>query len=67
MISVYTGSRAAQVVSGTTIMTSIRSRRRSMVRVAMIAGIAQAKPESIGTKARPVRPSRRHRRRVLQW
>jgi hypothetical protein len=27
-----------------------------MVRVAMIAGMAQAKPESMGTKARPVSP-----------
>ena len=55
MISVYTGSRAEQVVSGTTIMVSRRSRRRSIVRVAMMAGTAQANPDRIGTKARPCR------------
>ena len=42
MISVYTGSRAEQVMMGTTIMVSMRSRYRSMVRVAMMAGMAQA-------------------------
>ena len=55
MISVYTGSRAEQVVSGTTSMVSRRSRCRSMVRVARMAGTAQAKPDSMGTKARPCR------------
>ena len=33
-----------------------RSRCRSMVRVARIAGTAQAKPDIIGTKARPWSP-----------
>ena len=60
MISVYTGSRAEHVISGITSMVSSRSRCRSMVRVARIAGTAQAKPESIGTNARPCRPSALH-------
>ena len=42
MINVYTGKRAEQVINGMTIIVSIRSRRRSIVRVAMIAGTAQA-------------------------
>jgi hypothetical protein len=42
MMSVYTGRRAEQDIRGTTSMVSSRSRRRSMVRVAMIAGTAQA-------------------------
>src|SRR4051812_42111959 len=53
--SVYTGSRAEHVISGTTIIVRIRSRRRSIVRVAVIAGTAHAKPNSIGTNARPWR------------
>src|SRR6478735_2188694 len=57
MISVYTGKRAEQVISGTTSIVSNRSRWRSIVRVAKIAGTAQAKPESMGTNARPCRPS----------
>ena len=40
--SVYTGSRAEQLISGRAIMVTMRSRRRSIVRVAMIAGTAQA-------------------------
>ncbi len=55
MMSVYTGSRAEHVISGITIIVRMRSRRRSIVRVAMIAGIAHAKPDSIGTNARPCR------------
>ena len=43
------------VMSGTTIIVRMRSRRRSIVRVAMTAGIAHAKPDSIGTNARPWR------------
>jgi hypothetical protein len=54
---VYTGSRAEQVMRGTTSIVSRRSLSRSMVRVARIAGMAQAKPDSIGTKARPCSPS----------
>ena len=42
-------------MKGVTMMVTNRSRRVSMVRVAMIAGTAQAKPESMGTKARPCR------------
>src|SRR3990172_8699017 len=53
--SVYTGNRAEHVISGTTIMVRMRSRRRSIVRVARIAGTAHAKPDSIGTNARPCR------------
>src|SRR5579864_5523947 len=53
--SVYTGNRAEHVISGTTIIVRIRSRRRSIVRVAVIAGTAHAKPNSIGTNARPCR------------
>ena len=49
------GSRAEQVMSGTTIIVRMRSRRRSIVRVAITAGIAHAKPDSIGTNARPCR------------
>ena len=59
MISVYTGRRAEQVMSGITIMVRKRSRLRSMVRVARMAGMAQAKPDSNGTKARPCRPRAR--------
>src|SRR4051812_20471265 len=55
MISVYTGSRAEHVISGTTSIVSRRSRRRSIVRVAVIAGTAHANPNSIGTNARPWR------------
>ncbi len=56
MISVYTGKRAEQVIRGMTSMVKSRSRSRSMVRVAMMAGMAQAQPLSMGTKARPWRP-----------
>ena len=45
----------SHVISGTTIMVKMRSRRRSIVRVALIAGTAHAKPNSIGTNARPCR------------
>ena len=38
----YTGRRAEQVMSGTTSIVSSRSRWRSIVRVARIAGTAQA-------------------------
>ena len=45
-------------MSGTTIMVKMRSRVRSIVRVAMIAGTAHAKPDIMGTKARPWSPIR---------
>ena len=43
---------------GSVSMVMSRSRRPSMVRVAMTAGMAQAKPDSIGTNALPCRPTR---------
>ncbi len=42
MISVYTGRRAEQVMNGAIRMVAKRSRLLSMVRVAMMAGTAQA-------------------------
>jgi hypothetical protein len=42
MTSAYTGRRAEHVMSGTTIIVSVRSRCRSIVRVARIAGTAHA-------------------------
>ena len=41
---------------GTTIMVSNRSFRFSIVRVAITAGIAQAKPDNKGTNAFPWSP-----------
>ena len=55
--SVYTGSRAEQVISGATRMVVRRSRGSAMLRVAMMPGMAQAKLDSSGMKARPVRPA----------
>ena len=52
----YTGSRAEQLISGATIMVVKRSRLSSIVRVAIIPGIAQAKLESRGMKDLPERP-----------
>ena len=51
-------------VLNSAIIVTMRSRRRSMVRVAMTAGTAHAKPLSIGTKARPCRPSLRMTRSI---
>jgi hypothetical protein len=51
-------------MSGTTSIVSSRSRERSMVRVARIAGTAQAKPLSMGTNARPCRPMVRMMRSI---
>ena len=42
MSSVYTGSRAEQLMSGTTMMVANRSFGFSIVRVAMMPGTAQA-------------------------
>ena len=58
MSSAYTGSRAEQVMSGVTRIVTSRSRWFSMVRAAMMPGMAQAKPESSGTTERPLRPTR---------
>ena len=57
MISAYTGSRAEQVISGAIMIVAKRSRGFWMVRVAMMPGIAQAKLDSKGMKARPDKPT----------
>jgi hypothetical protein len=49
--------RAEQVISGATRMVVNRSRRLSMTRVAMMPGMAQAKLDSSGMKARPCNPA----------
>ena len=51
--------RAEQVSSGVMRMVTSRSRGFSMTRADMMAGIAQACAESIGTNALPGSPSRR--------
>jgi len=58
MISVYTGSLAEQVISGATRMVAKRSRLFSIVRVAMMAGTAQAYADSRGMKLLPCKPTR---------
>ena len=55
--NVYTGSRAEQVMSGAIMMVVSRSRAAGMVRVAMMPGMAQAKLDSSGMKARPDSPT----------
>ncbi len=57
MIKAKTGRRAEQVMSGAIMMVASRSRGFWMVRVAMMPGIAQAKLDSSGMKARPDRPT----------
>ena len=54
----YTGSRALQLISGAMRMVTMRSRRDSMVRVAMIPGTAQAYDDSSGMNDFPLSPSR---------
>ena len=54
----YTGTRAEQLISGITMIVASRSRRSSITRVDMIAGIAQAWADSSGTNALPGRPTR---------
>jgi len=56
--TVYTGRRAEQLMSGATRMVAKRSCRVSMVRVAMMPGMAQAKEDSMGMKLLPCRPTR---------
>jgi hypothetical protein len=51
------GSRALQLISGMISIVVIRARRLSMVRVAMIAGIEQPKPSSMGMKLLPWSPT----------
>src|SRR5438128_1132094 len=48
IISVYTGSRAEQVMKGAIRMVAMRSRLFSIVRVDMIAGTAQAYADRSG-------------------
>ena len=57
MSKAYTGKRAEQVMSGATRMVAMRSRMSGIVRVAMIPGMAQAKDDNSGMKARPERPT----------
>ena len=64
--STYTGSRALHDVSGSTSIVSSRSVRLSSVRVAITAGTAHEKPESIGTKARPCSPTARMTRSMTK-
>ena len=52
--------RAEQVISGVMRMVTSRSRGFSMTRADMMAGIAQACAESIGTNALPGRPKPPH-------
>ena len=57
MINAYTGRRAEHVINGAIMMVASRSRGFWMVRVAMMPGIAQAKLDSNGMKARPDNPT----------
>ena len=52
----YTGNLALHCMRGIANMVKKRTRRLAMVRVAMIAGIAQAQPANKGTKLRPFKP-----------
>src|SRR6266571_3097074 len=49
--------RAEQVISGATRMVASRARRLEMTRVAMMPGMAQAKLDNSGMKARPCSPA----------
>ena len=51
--------RAEQAISGVIRIVTSRSRGFSITRADMMAGIAQACAESIGTNALPGRPNRR--------
>ena len=57
MSSAYTGSRALHDMNGAIMMVVKRSRRLSMLRVAMMPGMAQAKDESSGMNERPDSPT----------
>ena len=57
MSSAYTGSRALQLMNGAIMMVVNRSRRLSMLRVAMMPGIAQANDDISGMNERPDRPT----------
>ena len=64
MSSVYTGSRAEQLINGATRMVTSRSLGVSMVRAAMIPGMAQANELSIGMKLFPCSPTLLMRRSI---
>ena len=53
----YTGRRAEQVISGATKIVVKRSRGSLILRVAIIPGTAQAKLDSNGINARPLKPA----------
>ncbi len=57
MMTVYTGSRAEQVISGAINIVVSRSFWSMIVRVAMMPGIAQAKDDKSGMKLCPDRPT----------
>ena len=65
MISVYTGRRAPQLISGAMNWVMSRSRRDSIVRVAMMAGTVQPKPTSRGMKLLPCSPTVRMARSMM--
>ena len=54
---VYTGNLAEQLIKGVTNMVIRRSFQLSMLRVAMMAGIAQAIPDISGTTLFPLSPT----------
>ena len=57
MSKAYTGKRAEQVINGATIIVVKRSRGSAILRVAIMPGTAQAKLDSNGIKARPLKPA----------
>ncbi len=57
IMSVYTGSRALQLISGETRIVTSLSLGLSIVRVAIMPGIAQANELSMGMNALPCRPT----------
>ncbi len=52
----YTGNLALQLINGIIKIVNNLSRLFGIVRVARMAGIAQANPDNIGTNDRPLRP-----------
>ncbi len=56
--SVYTGSRAEQLINGATRIVVNRSRRFSITRVAMMPGIAHANDDNSGINDLPLNPTR---------
>ena len=62
----YTGRRAEQLVMGAMSVVISRSRALSIVRVAMMPGMAQAYELSSGTNALPFRPTPDIRRSIMK-